>query len=393
MSNPINLPYSERKDAANSINLGALFAALLSAPLMYWGYTQDTHWKKVLAYANGLGLLAVSAQLSKLEQLLSLRNQAMSDMYDQLSVQAFWENKGQQLLPPSTGNSGSATLEGGDNPGVPEMQWSDFVTTIINNPKLYPHIAILAPTGAGKTLTAEVIGDLRAAYYRSALKKPRQLYMSPIVDPDEFLGWELVGKGFDKTKLNEFVTFLQYDLIKRYEVPAGAKEGDTSNAPPIIIAIDEYRWVAKECYDAPSMLGDGLSMGRRRDMNFILMAQGKGVKTLKMEGEGDLRAQYVEVLKGAFVLERVSILESEGRFPQGSTVFVDMLLQSRPYDVCLVQDKLMLLPSLSVYRTAKKNKGITYANPPEILLPNNIENTVAQQATSFANPYSKKGRK
>lgn len=365
------IPYSERKDVHFSISSVALGMSLLSIPFMYWGFTQEDHWKRVLCYANGLGILALSTQLSRTGVLLQRRNTAMSQMYDQLAPQLLWDNR-QNLLPPST----EVVEEGGigENPGIPSLEWSEFVSTIINKPELYPHLAIFAPTGFGKTLTAEVIGDLRAAHYARTSSEYRKLYISPIIDTDEFLGWEIVGRGFDKDKLNEFIQFLQYDLIKRYE------NMDDKNIPALIATMDEYRWTAKNATNVPDTVGNGLSMGRRRKVNYILIAQGKGVKTLKMEGEGDLREQFVEVLKGGFVEERISLLESEGRTPVGSTSYINKLLHTKPYDVCLVNDRLMLLPSLSLYRIAKKEQGMTYAQPPAFLLPDK----------PFNNPYSSK---
>lgn len=365
------IPYSERKDVHFNISAVALGMSLLSVPFMYWGFTQEEHWKRVLCYGNGLGIIALSTLLSKTGVLLQRRNTAMSQMYDQLAPQALWDNR-QNLLPPSIA---PAVEEGGigDNPGIPSMDWNEFVTTIINKPELYPHLAIFAPTGFGKTLTAEVIGDLRAAHYARTASDFRKLYISPIIDTDEFLGWEIVGRGFDKEKLNEFIDFLQYDLIKRYE------KMDDKNVPALIATMDEYRWTVKNATNVPDTVGNGLSMGRRRKVNYILIAQGKGVKTLRMEGEGDLREQFVEVLKGGFVEERVSLLESEGRTPVGSTTYINKLLHTHPYDVCLVNNRLMLLPSLSLYRTAKKEQGITYAQPPSFLLPD---------TKSFTNPYA-----
>lgn len=355
------MDYSERKEVAFATDAASILTALAGLPFFWWGYSQDSLSLKALGYANGVGMMGLSAYIHGISTRLQRRNTAQSDFYDQAVMQQQWiEVNNPQLLPPAEGLKEESSIP----EGFPMLSWSDFVSGYINKPELYPHFGVFAPTGFGKTLTAEVIGDLRAAHYRTLGLLPRRVYVCPTLNTkqNEFLGWEIQGTGFKKAELENFIKFLKLDLIHRYDL-------DAEESPPLIVTLDEFRWQAQKLPDVPEAVMDSLSLGRRERQNLILVAQGNAVRTLKMEGEGQQREQMVTILKGGLLVERVAACEGTGvGFPPGSTNYVKELVRKDPYKGCLINDMLLLLPDLSLYRKSKVDKGIGYQDPLPVLM-------------------------
>lgn len=355
-----NVDNVERHMTRVALTVGAFSLMAGMGGMGYWMLREaNTLWEKALAASvAGGGALGVASYLNMVSNKVGDKYRVTVDLSDQVEVQKTWM---QAISPPPPAPTG-AQEETGKPEGLPEISWTDFVKGYINKPELKPHIGIFGNTGTGKTWLAEAIGDLRAQYYIDKGRLPRKIYLSPTCakDKHEFLGWELIGEGFNLGSMSDFSNYLRATLYERYQ-----EDGDSQE--PIIITPDEYRWTASKVEGASDTISDVLSIGRKRLLEIILVAPTYLVKTLKVEGEGQLRASLVMILKGELMLERVRVLERDGLFPEGSVAYLTKLMDVFPYNVCLCDDRVLMVPNLSKYRDEKVAMGITYAHEPPVL--------------------------
>lgn len=351
----MNVNNIERHATATALTVGATTLVAISGVFGYWMLQRTTPlWEKALAASiSVVGSLGVASYVGSTGSRVWGKYQTTYEMSDQVEVQTTWN----ELTKPTAPTPPSSVPTMAKPDGLPEIGWNDVIKEYINKPELHPHMGVFGNTGSGKTLLAEVLGDLRAQYYREKGKEPRQVYLSPTCDKSqqEFLGWELVGDGFNSSSIETFGSELAQTLYDRYTE-------EEPGAQPIITATDEYRWTAQKTESVTDAVGDVLSIGRKRELEIVMIAPNYLVKTLKMEGEGQLRSQMSMFLKGSLVTDRLSVLERDELVPKGTVKYVSRLLEKHPYNVCLCDDKLLILPDMSEYRQAKVEMGYAYTN-------------------------------
>lgn len=355
--NPDNI---ERHMTSTALGVGALTMIALTGGMAYWVVHEvDSYWQKALGASMGVaGALGVASYLDAVGSRVQRKYDATLELSDQIEVQQTWMTA---LTPPKPPEE-SGVFNYAKPSDIPETTWTDFVKNVVNKPELHPHIGIFGNTGTGKTWLAEAIGDLRSHFHTHAGRNPRKVYLSPTCDTKnhEFLGWELIGEGFNTDSLEDFGDYLRATLYARYS------KGDDSQEP-IIVAPDEYRWTAQKTQGVTSTISDILSIGRKQRLEIILISPSYYVKSLGMEGEGALRENMVMILKGKLMLDRVGTLEKDGLFPKGSLSYITRLHEEHPFSVCLIDDRVMILPDMSKYREEKVNMGMTYQEQPPVL--------------------------
>ena len=341
----------ERQRSINTMIGCGVLALACSYTIFYLTTTTNSKLNRLITGLVGASLtFGVVGLLDKESTHLRRKIQAITDLNDQIDVQQAWEHKDDTPLEP-------LPINNQDKISVPDglkiLSWDDFVKNYINQPKVKPHFGVFSPTGTGKTLVAEVIGDLRA---RVLGADTRQVYLSPTVEVEdkEFLGWEVVGNNFDAESMNSFSEYVNASLLERYSNP--------DYHEPLVIVCDEYRWTAKKTEVTP-VVGDVLSIGRKQNLNIILTGVNYLVKTLGMEGESDLRANMTMVLKGELAVKHLQSLENAQRVPPGTVNYFNVLSERNPYRACVVDNAIMLLPDMSTYRRIKKERGIGYVTP------------------------------
>lgn len=345
---------NENYEVIPHLRAGALMSILLGltigmAPSVREWVTKEYHAghaeKAVYALLGGVAALGVSSYVQHPIDRLQRRRQATEDVSDNVLVQSQWE---QQILP------GVKTEP--DEPKFPIILWNDFVQDVLWKPEVYPHIGVFGPTGTGKTSTIELFGDIRYEWFeQNRLETPRRIYLSPTVMKDEFLGWETIGTGFDAPSITELGTYLKEQLLQVYSVQEGKA--------PSIICPDEFRWINKYAKDVVQPITDVLDMGRKGDINIFLSAVSYLVKSLGLEGEGQIRDNMLPVLKGRLAIDKAAQLEREGMVPNGFYKFMSDRIAQFGVRACLVQDSFMLLPDTSKYRQSKVNSGYTHIVP------------------------------
>lgn len=354
----------ERHLTSTALSLGAI-TCIATAGYGYWIVREaEPIWQRALGASLAVvPSLGVATYLETISRRVRDKLNTTLELSDQIEVQQTWMSV---INPPESAEVNEFNMAKPEK--LPEITWNDFVKNVINKPEVHPHIGVFGSTGTGKTLLAEAIGDYRAHYHQSKGKTPRRVYLSPTCDTvqKEFLGWELVGQGFDGKSISDFGEYLRTTLKERYT------ESDDSYEP-ILVAPDEYRWTTQNEKTVPTVIAEVLSIGRKRNLEIILISPSFYVKALGMEGEGDLRNNMVMVLKGKLMLDRVAVLEKDGLFPKGSVQYLSRILDAHPYSVTLVDDKVLILPDMAGYREAKSRAGITYMNEPDVLTPPTVD--------------------
>ena len=365
-------------------NLRMATIATTTAGILLIVPTQNTKnpWLKSLYSTIGVATVGfVASIIENKTQYYQKALRAYTDTNDQIAVQRQWEGRSEEkVLPPATSPTGYNTeIECPE--GLKTITWSTFVAEYINNPTLHPHFQVIGETGTGKSITVELIGDKRAEVFNSKGYKVRNVYLSPTVDTNEFLGWELVGNGFKRDQIEDFGDYLAASLVHRYT----DKEAERN---PIIVVNDEYRWTNKYT-DVANTINDVLGMGRKPGLYLISTNLTNLVASQGMQGEGDLRSNYTTILKGDVAINYVRAQENEGLMPEGSVAFCSELAEQHPYLFCVIQNinAIMMLPDLTLYRPYKVNHNYGYKPTEVVELPPATEQSTTRKRN---NPYKGK---
>ncbi len=191
-------------------------------------------------------------------------------------------------------------------PVIDVMSFDAMWTKLINA----THVLLVGETHSGKSTAARALLSERAVDDQICI-------IDPHVEPDDWGGLPVIGKALNYREIQYVLNVLLKEMKARY---ARRAEGD-KDYPNLTIFMDELPAIMKHCTNGKEVLGDLLREARKVNMRLVLMTQSTRVKTLGIEGEGDvlnnlcwlaLGDEAVKECKDAATLERPAAFEYKG---------------------------------------------------------------------------------
>jgi len=194
-----------------------------------------------------------------------------------------------------------------------------------DRPDEVPHVLIIGSTGSGKTWLAQAIAAARDGYIAilDPKWKPGKWGGAPAVTIDNDLSYSALEHACQK---------LLEELRNRQVELKQGKETFT----PLTVIVEEMPTLLDECPTAPTLFKRLGQLGRELRIRVIGLSQSDRVKSLKIEGEGDVRNNYtflrlgdhaVKVCPQATQLQRPAAIEFRGLQIQIDTSEVPALVQ------------------------------------------------------------------
>ena len=172
------------------------------------------------------------------------------------------------------------------------------------------HLIAIGESGSGKSTLARAIVS-------ESSKIGDVVCIDPHGRSNDWLGLKVVGSGRDYEGIDQFMRATLATMSKRYkEYETGRNDFDR-----LTIVIDETTSIAQKCDNWQQFFSDVSCEGRKVEIRLIVLIHGKGVKTLGLEGQGDLRHNLqfiylgkhaVKQDKNASSMVRPAVMEIDG---------------------------------------------------------------------------------
>jgi hypothetical protein len=189
------------------------------------------------------------------------------------------------------------------NPLTPHAVWFPKAVNAL-------HLIAIGESGSGKSTLA-----------RAIVSESSKIGDVTVIDPhgrsNDWLGLKVIGAGRDYEGIDQFMRATLTTMSKRYkEYEAGCNEFKR-----LTVVIDETTSIAQKCDHWQQFFSDVSCEGRKVEMRLIVLIHGKGVKTLSLEGQGDLRhnLQFIYLGKHAVkqdklaaTMARPAVMEIDG---------------------------------------------------------------------------------
>lgn len=173
----------------------------------------------------------------------------------------------------------------------------------------YPHILLVAPSGSGKTTTLTWLAEVAAA------KGQNVTVLTPhIMKRSEFAGFDKVTNDLE---IYNFIDHLATEMKKRYTLQPWEDYEHKFQKETVIIdeAVTLFKSFKKfdEDYelDVQESWVKLLVEARKVGIKIVLATQSDRVKSLGLEGEGDIADCLVKMLIGRSAKKRVTFLEKK----------------------------------------------------------------------------------
>jgi hypothetical protein len=159
----------------------------------------------------------------------------------------------------------------------PNNAWLDYVN---GQPDNVPHLAVIGPSGAGKTtFTTAVLHD-----------RPGQIVVITAKEGDDWGGLPYIGIDDDATYTTANKTFAAIDKEVRQRLIAVKQKRLTADW--LTIALDDYSTLRIVCDEADEPFKLVARIGRSLGVRLIVLSDTASVKAWGIEGEGETRASF-----------------------------------------------------------------------------------------------------
>ena len=190
----------------------------------------------------------------------------------------------------------------------------------------FPHFLICGGTGSGKTYTTERIVKFIGGDVTVITTKAKA---------EQWQGLKVIGKGRNFDAIALALAGLLQEMQRRMQ------DLDANHAPKIVV-LDEFPSITANIESATDIVTTLIREAREAKIRLFILSQGRQVKTLKLEGQSDLRENLTDILLGQFASDRAK--ELVGR-KQAQPALLDWCRsQSRPI---LVADEPALLSQIN----------------------------------------------
>ena len=204
--------------------------------------------------------------------------------------------------------------------------------------QVHAHIAILAPTGGGKTVTGEWLADLIGEGHHIKVVTTK-------AKSSQWRGMEVVGTPRNFDAIKEEVEQLKYEMVDRMgnldaveSMPQEVRVFDELAA--MVANIDKFE------------IGTFIREARETGIRIIALIHGEQVKLIGLEGESDTAEGLTWVRLGKFAIKYARKLVSKGELTNADLEWLKG--QERP---CLVDEQLAVIPNLSNWEPSRTTTG------------------------------------
>jgi hypothetical protein len=147
------------------------------------------------------------------------------------------------------------------------------------------HLLVIGHTQGGKTTL------MHALALRHANASRRVLVCDPDAAPGLWQGCRVVGHGDNFEAIGAALSLVRADLTKRRRARAGGQR----DFSPLHLVIDEAQDVVSQVDGSLQLIEDIARRGAKLGVHLTLGVQDKQVRTLGLEGKGDLRRNFMTV--------------------------------------------------------------------------------------------------
>jgi hypothetical protein len=145
------------------------------------------------------------------------------------------------------------------------------------------HVLIVGETGAGKSTTMRAL----------LAHRQQAVVLDPHAGPDDWPGMQVLGGGRNFTQISEFMDWMVDELSNRAEM---RRNGQTA-FPPLTVATDEMPAIANELgRDVYANWQRWMREGRKFGLYIVVSTQSTRVKTMGIEGEGDVLDNFTGIV-------------------------------------------------------------------------------------------------
>lgn len=195
-------------------------------------------------------------------------------------------------------------------------------------PNTYAHIAIVAPTGGGKTVTGEWLGDLLGQGNNVKVITTKN-------KSNQWRGMQVCGTPRDFESISIEMESLKEEMIARM-----GELDSVETKPQLIRIFDEL--AAMTANIEGFNLGMLVREARETGIRVIALCHGEQVKLLGLEGESDTAEGLTWVRLGKFAIKHARKLVGKGELSEADLEWLKT--QDRP---CTVNEELAVIPDLS----------------------------------------------
>lgn len=188
------------------------------------------------------------------------------------------------------------------------------------------HIMAIGNTGAGKSTLVKYIVQ---TYCQDASLM--------ILDPHAGYGdWgdiPVIGQGQNYQQIAEAFEFLMKTMKERYQVRATQRKAKFDK---LFVVVDEFAAIASSTKGLSEIALRIAMEGRKVEIVLCLLAQGESVKSLKIEGQSEMKQNFTFIRLGSFAKAQAKRLGLEA-------------LAAKYDRYCFVEDQLAPLPDLAEF--------------------------------------------
>lgn len=197
-----------------------------------------------------------------------------------------------------------------------------------SKPNLFAHLAVVAPTGGGKTVTGEWLGDLIGTGHEVKVVTTKR-------KSNQWRGMPVVGTPRDFAAIAEEMADLKTEMTERME-----DLDSVEDLPQLVRVFDELAAMAVNIDNFD--LGTFIREARETGVRIIALCHGEQVKLLGLEGESDTAEGLTWVRLGKFAIKHARKLVSKNELTDADLEWLKS--QERP---CMVNEELAVIPNLS----------------------------------------------
>jgi len=236
-------------------------------------------------------------------------------------------------------------------------------------PDKYPHLMLVGDTGRGKStlvnniagllqpaLTVAVVPHWQAGDFESfnlIFGKGRNVGEGFNTDPcktQPLYQWSDIEAGRYDPSACEVLHSLYWEMDRRYQHDA---DGKFVGGQPIVVALDEFLLYA-QLPGVKSLWSKLVREARKVSIRLVLLVQGATVKSLDIEGEGDLRSNLKYVRLGQFATQYIdeNIEKSRGTDKHQYWLWAKEQLRANEYS-CTVDTRYGIAPPPDTWKLTK----------------------------------------
>jgi hypothetical protein len=158
--------------------------------------------------------------------------------------------------------------------------WLDYLNA---QPDHVPHLAIIGPSGAGKTTFATAVLHDREG----------QIIVITAKEGDRWAGLPYVGIDDDTSYRTAALTMDR--LLAEVKTRLVASKHDQPVGDVLTIVVDDFSTLKNECPAAPELVKLVARLGRSLRVRLMMLSDSALVKAIGLEGEGETRSNFAFV--------------------------------------------------------------------------------------------------